>query len=155
MLRLRLFGEGQILGAPAAREPGLRASARPKNPRADGLKQLVRPFVVWNDTDVVFGPDLVDRSNLLLLGSFLQVDSVDHVDRESKILCKPYQGRPLLVGPLDGGPQAKSQLRSAVASKGVIALGNLASLLPRLREKVGLLADLLHGPYGLVKQMHP
>jgi hypothetical protein len=119
---------------------------RAENPGADGFKQLVPARIVRDNADVIFDADLVDRGDLLLLRPVLEMDRVFDVNRESKLLCEPFQGRPLLACPLDGGPQAKSQLGSAGPVKGVIAVDDLPSLLARFGKEVRFLADLLHGP---------
>ena len=102
---------------------------------ADGREQLVPTRIVRDDADVIFHPDLMDRGDLLLLWTLLEMDSVLDVNREPKLLCEPFQGRPLLARPLDGGPQAKSQLRSAGPCKGVIAVDDLPGFLPRFGEE--------------------
>src|SRR6516162_3088602 len=83
------------------------------------------------------------------------MDCVFNVNRESKLLCEPFQGRPLLARPLNSRPQAKSQLCSTSPVKGVITINELLALLPRFGKEVRFLADLLHRPYRFGKKLHP
>jgi len=73
-------------------------------------------------------------------------------DGKSEILREPFQGRPFLLGPVDGGAQSKFQLASAVAGEGVVALCDRLALLAGLLEKIGFLADSFHGASGVLKQ---
>ena len=81
--------------------------SRPEDPGTDGLEKLVPSFEIRNNADIVFHPDLVDRGDLLLLRSLLEMNGVFDDDGKSEILREPFQGRPFLLGPLDGGAQSK------------------------------------------------
>ena len=94
--------------AGACRRPGGSGKgSRPEDPGADGLEKFVPSVEIGDDADIVFHPDLVDRGDLLLLRPLLEMNGVFNDDGKSEILREPFQGRPFLLGPLDGGAQSK------------------------------------------------
>jgi hypothetical protein len=73
---------------------------------------------------------------------------------QSPFVPEPWLAGPFAAPPLDGGTQAKRQLASALPNKGRITLTDLAPFFACLGKEVRLLADLLHGLFGLFKQSH-
>jgi hypothetical protein len=123
-----------------------------ENSRADGSEKRIPPLEVGDDADIVFHADFVDGGDFPLLGPFLEMNGVVNVNGESEIFREPFQGRPFLLVPFDGGGQAKFEFASSKSREPVVAPGDGLALFPRLLEKIGLLADLLHGAPGFLEQ---